>query len=326
MNHLRSDSDAYPHQGSDAGPDDPSPIRAASPAGSASLAVPLSPAHSPSRSHSRTPIHETEKERSQSSSASSTHSQETKPKSPVASDGEDGNDSNSKDEADSNGGAPDDSKGSDGSGSDGEGSGSGDKISDADGQEEDSDGETNEFNSEAEESGAEHISSSSESNDEIPTKAAPSMKKTPGSNPNTSQMLSLPDLDSKDFEKEWKIQRCKDAHLLDEKFGKWRDQMISKGHNAWSTRDTMTCDHADPCKEAKFSDPISLPLEYMKHCRVFDTKKTNEYYLCHFYQVGLSRDLLDFPSPHKPATCERVSKFLLKARALGWPNLIMAHL
>ena len=152
------------------------------------------------------------------------------------------------------------------------------------------------------------------------------MKKTPGSNPNTSQMLSLPNLDSKDLKEEWKIQQHKDAHLLDEKFGKWWDQMINKGHNAWSTCDTMACDHADPCKEAKFPDPIGPPLEYMKHCRVFDAKKTNEYYLCHFYQVGLSGDLPNFLSPREPATCGWVSKFLLKARTLAWPNLIMAHL
>ena len=63
------------HMADRAGPDDPSPIRAASPAGSAGSAVPLSPAYSPSRSCSRTPICETEKERSRSSSASSTHSQ-----------------------------------------------------------------------------------------------------------------------------------------------------------------------------------------------------------------------------------------------------------
>ena len=101
--------------------------------------------------------------------------------------------------------------------------------------------------------------------------------------------------------------------------------MISKGHNEWNMNDTMTCDHVDPCKQAKFPDPISLPLEYMKHCGVFGAKKTNKYDLCCFYQVGLSRDLPDFPSPLKPATHEQVSKFLLKARALGQPNLIMAH-
>ena len=80
------------------------------------------------------------------------------------------------------------------------------------------------------------------------------------------------------------------------------------------------------CKEAKFPDPIGLPLEYMKHHGVFDSKKTSEYDLCHFYQVGLFGDLPDFPLSHKPATHEWVSKFLLKARALGQPNLIVAHL
>ena len=101
--------------------------------------------------------------------------------------------------------------------------------------------------------------------------------------------------------------------------------MISEGHNEWHMHDTMTCGHTDPCKEAKFPDPLGLPLEYMKHCRVFDPKKTNEYDLCQFYQVGLSEDLLDFPSPCEPATCEQVKKFLLMARSLGLPNLIVAH-
>ena len=281
-------------------------VRAASPASSAGSATPHSPAPSPSRSHSRIPIHETEKERSCSSSTSSTHCQETKPKSPVTSDGEDSNDSNSasqegnkseeKGEVDSNSGAPDDSEGSDSGGSDGEGSGSGSEISDADGQEEDSDRETDESSSEAEESDTESSSSSSESDDETLTKATPSAKKIPGSNPNTSQMLSLPNLDSKDLKEEWKIQWCRDACLLDEKFGKWQDQMISKGHNGWNMHDTMTCDHADPCKKDKFPDPISLPLEYMKHCGVFKAKKT-EYDLCCFYQVGLFGTSQIFPHP-----------------------------
>ena len=46
--------------------------------------------------------------------------------------------------------------------------------------------------------------------------------------------------------------------------------------------------------------------------------------LCHFYKVGLSGDLLNFPSPCEPATCELLSKFLLKARVLGCPNLVVA--
>ena len=142
------------------------------------------------------------------------------------------------------------------------------------------------------ESDAESSSSSSESNDETPTKATPLLKKTSGNNPNTFQMLSLPDLDSKDLEEEWKIQWHKDV----------------------------------PHKVAKFPDPIGLSLEFMKHCRVLDPKKTNEYDLCQFYQVGLFGDLLDFSSPNEPATQKWVSKFLLMARSLGQPNLIVAHL
>ena len=42
--------------------------------------------------------------------------------------------------------------------------------------------------------------------DESPTKATPPMKKTPGRNPNTSQILSLPDMDWKDLKEEQKIQ------------------------------------------------------------------------------------------------------------------------
>ena len=208
-----------------------------------------------------------------------------------------------KDEADSDGGAPGDSKGSDGGGSVGDSSGGSSKISDTDGQDEDSDREIYESDSETEESDSESSSSSSESNDETLTKATLPVKKTSGSNPNISQMLSLPDLDRKDLKEERKIQQCKDAHLLDEKFGKWWDQMISKGHNEWNMHDTMTCDHADPCKEAKFPDPIS-----------------NKYDLCQFYQVRLSGALPDFPSPHEPATHEWMHKFLLMARSLGWPN------
>ena len=86
----------------------------------------------------------------------------------------------------------------------------------------------------------------------------------------------------------------------------------------------MICNHVDPYKEAKVLDPTGLLLDYMKHCGVFKSKKTNEYDLCHFYQVGLSRDLPNFPSPHEPATPELFSKFLLKARVLGHPNLVVA--
>ena len=150
------------------------------------------------------------------------------------------------------------------------------------------------------------------------------MKEAKGGNPNSSQTLSLADLNSKDTEEEWKVQQCKVARLLDRNFGMWHDHMISEGHTEWNKHDTMICDHADSCKEAKFPDPTGPPLDYMKYCRVFKCKKTNEYDLCRFYQVGLSGDLPNLPSPHEPATHKLLSKFLLKARVLGHPNLVVA--
>ena len=137
-------------------------------------------------------------------------------------------------------------------------------------------------------------------------------------------MPSLPEVDNKDTEEEWKVQRHKDTQLLDKNFSEWHDQMISEGHTQWKEHDTMTCDHRDPCKELKYLDPAGPPLDYMKHHRVFKAKKTNEYDLCHFYQVELSGDLPKFPSPCEPATYKMLKDFLLKAQALGHPNLVVA--
>ena len=138
-------------------------------------------------------------------------------------------------------------------------------------------------------------------------------------------MLSLPDLDSKDLEKEWKTKWHRDACLLDKDFGKWWDQKINEDLRQWDEHDKMTCDHTDPCKEVKSPNQLGPPLDYMMRCGVSKPKKTSEYDLCRFYQVGLSGDLPEFPSPCTPATHEQMSSLLLKARALGWPNLIMAH-
>ena len=86
----------------------------------------------------------------------------------------------------------------------------------------------------------------------------------------------------------------------------------------------MICDHGDPCKELRHPDPTSPPLDYMKHHRIFKVKKSNEYDLCRFYHIELSRHLPTFPSPHKHATCKMLEDFLLKAWALGCPNLVVA--
>ena len=114
-----------------------------------------------------------------------------------------------------------------------------------------------------------------------------------------------------------KAKWCWNAHLLDTNFGRWWDQKISEGHLQWDEHDKKTYDHADPCKEAKCPDQLGPPLDYMTSHGIFKPKKTNEYDLCHFYQVGLSGDLPEFPSPHTPATHKQVSSFLLKARAWG---------
>ena len=131
------------------------------------------------------------------------------------------------------------------------------------------------------------------------------MKEAKGGNPNSSQTLSLAYLDSKDTEEEWKLQQHKDAQLLDRNFGMWHDHMISKGHAEQNKRDTMICDHMDPCKEAKFPDPTSPPLDYMKHCGVFKSKKTNKYDLCHFYLRGPSKISLS-PQACHPQTVKQI--------------------
>ena len=100
----------------------------------------------------------------------------------------------------------------------------------------------------------------------------------------------------------------------------WHTRMISEDCAGWKKHETMTCDHGDSCKELRYLDPAGPPLDYMKHHGVFKDK----YDLCHFYHIELSRDLPTFPSTHEPATPEMLKDFLLKAQALGCPNLIVA--
>ena len=274
--------------------------------------------------------------RSQSSSASSLFSQGTQPESPTTSDpdegssgssaSEDDSKSSGKGEAGSDDGASDSSGSSEDESSSSSESGS-EEASDDEGTQQDGlDNEGEGSGSETEESDARGGNSPFESDhDESPPKASPPVRKAPEVNLNTSQMLSLPDLDSKNLEEEWKAKWCRDACLLDKYFGKWWDQKISEGLWQWDECDKMTCDRTDPCKEAKSPDQLGPPLDYMTNSRVFKTKKTNEYDLRRFYQVGLSGALPEFPSTRTPATWEQVGSLLLKARALGWPNLIVVH-
>ena len=58
---------------------------------------------------------------------------------------------------------------------------------------------------------------------------------------------------------------------------------------------------------------------------VFKVKQMSGYNLYNFYQVGESGYLPLFPLPHLPATHERLSNFLHKARAEGQSQLIVVH-
>ena len=135
-------------------------------------------------------------------------------------------------------------------------------------QEEDHDGEAEGSSSKAEGSDAEGGSSSLETDGEIPTRAATPveetkggtlMKEAKGGNPNSSQMLLLPDLDSKDTEEEWKVQWCKDAWLLDKNFNEWHNRMISEGHTEWNKHDTMICVTQIPVRKPNSRSCQSTP-------------------------------------------------------------------
>ena len=234
--------------------------------------------------------------------------------------------SESGSEADTESQAGGDSGGEEGkgSGSEGEGSGSEGEAEDDDSQQGDSSDEIVEVSgSEAEVSGSESSSSSSES--EVEVKKAHPNRKTVENDPNTSQSISLPELDSKDSEEERKTNCHGFAHHMDVDFSLWRDRKISEGLKQLDEWDKMTCDLTEPGKEAKYPDPLGTPLDYIESHQVFKPIKTSEYDLCHFYQVGLSGDFPEFPKPHEPATNDHMHSFLERAWEFSRPNLIVAH-
>ena len=190
---------------------------AASPGGSAGSAMLCSPVPSPSHSCSRT-LAKGGGGRSQSSSTSSLFSQGIQPESPAASNpnagssgssaSEDDSESDGEGEAGSDDGASDSSGSSDDESSSSSESGS-EEASDDEGTQQDGlDNEDEGSGSETERSDAGGGNSPSKSDHaESPPKASQPAKKAPEVNLNTSQMLSLPDLDSMDLEEEWKIKQ-----------------------------------------------------------------------------------------------------------------------
>ena len=230
--------------------------------------------------------------------------------------------SESSSEADTESQADGNSDGEAGESSGGEGAGSGSKgvPKDGDSQQGDSSSEIVEVSChKAEESGSETSCSSSES--EVEVKKAHPSKKTVEVDPITT----LPKLDSKDSQEECKMNSHGFAHCTDADFGAWWDRKISQGLKQWDKRDKMTCDHTNPGKEARCSNPLGAPLDYMESCRVFKSLKMSKHNHCCFYKVGLSGDFSDFPTPHKPAINHHIHGFLKKACECSRPNLLGAH-
>ena len=218
-----------------------------------------------------------------------------------------GSQSGSEAETASQAGSKSVSKEGEGSGSGGESEG-GDESEGGNSQHGNSGSEVVESCSEAEESESESGSSKLEA---AIKKAWPD-RKTSESDPNASKPISLPQLNSKDSKEEWKTNCHGFAHCMDTDFSAWRDKKINKGLKQWYEWDKMICDHADPCKEAKYPDPLGAPLDYMESHDVFKPIKTSEYDLCHFYQVGLTGDFPKFPEPHEPMTSNHVCSTFIR--------------
>ena len=286
------------------GSNEPSPSRVASPTGSAAH-------HSPASFCPRTPSLWTNIVRSHSNSAFSPSSQTAELKLPAGSGDEGSKISKSipQDDSKTNEEGRDDYE--DEAPGDGECQDGGDTDTES----------SEESSSDTEESSSQSSHSSSETDGEIPahtvlpakeTKRDASVKGDKANDPKSPCPPSWPNANNKYSKEEEKCQCHKDAQLLDKNFGTWHAHMIGEGYTGWEKCDKMTCDHRDPCKELRYLDPTSPPLDYMKHHGVFKAKKS-EYDLCHFYHIESSGDLPTFPSPHEPATHEMLEDFLLKA-------------
>ena len=114
--------------------------------------------------------------------------------------------------------------------------------------------------------------------------------------------------------------------MLDIRFDAWGRDKIANGVAVWATRDAMICDLPEHSKmQPNHPDPMGPPLDYMGKCRVFDGIQLDLYDLCHFYALGMTGDLPEFPTPQEPDTCSQVRDLLKLARSIGQPYLILAH-
>ena len=88
----------------------------------------------------------------------------------------------------------------------------------------------------------------------------------------------------------------------------------------------MICDLPEHGKvQPNHPDPMGLPLDYMRECQVFDGIWSDIYNLCWFYTLGMTGDLLEFPTPQELVTRGQIRDLLKSAHSTGQPYMILAH-
>ena len=108
--------------------------------------------------------------------------------------------------------------------------------------------------------------------------------------------------------------------------GKSNTQKALRRTAPWMTRNTMICDLPECGKmQPNHPDPMGPPLDYMGECWVFDGIWLDIYDLCHFYALGMTGNLPEFPVPWEPATHGQVRDLLKLAHSIGRPYLILAY-
>ena len=116
------------------------------------------------------------------------------------------------------------------------------------------------------------------------------------------------------------------VQLLDTHFDAWHCNKIANSVTGWATRDTMICDLPKHRKvQPNHPNPVGPPLDYMGEYRVFNGIWLDLYDLCHFYALGTTGDLPEFPMPREPATRGHVRDLLKSAHSIGQSYLILVH-
>ena len=114
--------------------------------------------------------------------------------------------------------------------------------------------------------------------------------------------------------------------LLDTCFDAWHHNKIANSVTGWAMQDTMICDLPKHSKmQPNHPNPMGLPLDYMAKCRVFNGIWSNLYDLCHFFILGMTGNLPEFPMPWEPVTHSQVRDLLKSAQSIGRPYMVLVH-